>query len=1142
MPAARRTRPVTAVRGGAFLLGAMVAGNATNYAFTIVAGRVLGPSDYGVLTALMALLMIIQLPLGALQMAISREVAAHRATQGEAYAAELVRRTLRIAVLATVGLTAVFMASVAPLSYLLQIREVGPVAVVGLAVVPTAAVLVLMGDLQGRQQYAPLALSTALPNVLRLVVFAVLAAIGWALYGALAAVALSTVLALLVTAWWTRDTFSRGRVCIEVDLARFLRYLLPVALGILAITALTNMDVLAVKGRLSPEDAGIFGAASNLAKLAVLLPMAIVGVLFPRVAQRRARGVAADDILGRALVVTLAFCVLLFGTYLVLGDTVVSIAFGSDYAQARSLLTLFGVAMTAFSLANVLLSYELALGRSRYAVILAIAAAVHALLLTVVPAALTSILWLDSGMGIAVLAAYQLERGGALAALRLGVSHTRRDLDTRRRAAVGWDWVVARRAALAEAGIVLAGAAVVAVAATWPLAAHLGTGVLGGGDAYGAVAWLWRISEEGGYRVVGSTHSTLTGAPFGFDQGNGVNLQWLLPFFPAHLLSGIVGDVVAYNLVVLSGITLSGAAMYALVRGLGGRPVAAAWGGIAYMTFPWLLARADGHGSLTHVWGFPLLILAVARWRARPDLGRAAAVGVAVLALCMTSGYFGLMGLITATVLLAAAVVTAERGARARWAGHAVVAAAGAVLAMGLIFGLSRLGTGRGTFGAPGPPSELQAYGVRLHEFLVPPVSSSYFAAETAPFLLARQHGSNPSESAIYVGLLTIALALGWLVWALGSGRRRGPATRFLLVALPAVVAVAIILALPHPLHVAGYRVPAPSRLVFAVVPEFRVLSRWSVVVMAALVPMAALGLGRLAAAASAAVRRRGAPTGLATSAALAVGAVAIVLTHVELATRRAPVAPLATAPPEYALLDRAPRGIVAEYPLEPAAQAVTSDYLVWQREHGRRLLNGAPAGSTADAFRAGLVDAAAPGTAPGLAALGVSVIVDHRAAAAPGPGFALVGRASDGASVWRVVARPGVAVGYGTGFNPPEVQPDGRVFRWMSLPTSDVVVFTRRPGRRTFRFSAGSYGAPRTLTLTGPGFRRTFRVGPTARFAFTARLPAGLSRVALTVRPGPQPIPDGRMVAVYMSDWTVTPAATRSVPPLPAPAPAGRP
>ena len=57
--------------GGPAVLVGLVLWNSGNYAFFLLAGRRLGPDDYGVVAALLAVTLIVLVPSGALQVAFS---------------------------------------------------------------------------------------------------------------------------------------------------------------------------------------------------------------------------------------------------------------------------------------------------------------------------------------------------------------------------------------------------------------------------------------------------------------------------------------------------------------------------------------------------------------------------------------------------------------------------------------------------------------------------------------------------------------------------------------------------------------------------------------------------------------------------------------------------------------------------------------------------------------------------------------------------------------------------------------------------------------------------------------------------------------------------------------------------------------
>ena len=205
----------------------------------------------------------------------------------------------------------------------------------------------------------------------------------------------------------------------------------------------------------------------------------------------------------------------------------------------------------------------------------------------------------------------------------------------------------------------------------WPLVSSFGSTFPGdiGSDSSGTVNWFWRLQEEG-YHLFGTTTHMISGAPIGWEEANGLNLQWLLFYYPAYLAAGVVGEVAAFNLVVVTGFVLSGAAMYLLTRYLGCNRFVAAWAGLVFIVFPWHLERAE-HAGFLHLEVLVLLVLALVAAAERPSWWRASLVGLATLSCWLAVGYFGVMAAVSAGVFaLAAAVVPGGRRLRMVVAPH----------------------------------------------------------------------------------------------------------------------------------------------------------------------------------------------------------------------------------------------------------------------------------------------------------------------------------------------------------------------------------------------------------------------------------------------------------------------------------------
>jgi hypothetical protein len=685
-----------------------------------------------------------------------------------------------------------------------------------------------------------------------------------------------------------------------------------------------------------------------------------------------------------------------------------------------------------------------------------------------------------------------------------------------------------------EAVVALAMFTGLAVVVTWPLAADLRTRIYGyPGDSTGTIAFLWSSAHKVGYHLLGSTHIRLTGAPFGWDFADTLNVQWGFVLGPAVLVTKLFGEVVAYNLAVLSGLALSGASMYLLVRWLGAPPAVAAWAGLAYTIFPWHLEKAQGHLTFVHLEGFPLLLLATFAWYRRPDWVHALWIALASLVLWTTAGYFGLVALVALAVLLPVLALAQRRRVGTGTALRNLVVAGGFALAVPVgIFALSLWGPHGKALATARSVGDLNTYGARPWEYFLPSYRSTVFGGDVRNFLGAHLHGSNFSETSLYVGWIPLVFAVGFVVTAFVR-RRTWPFEQKLFAVLFSVLGIgAVIFSLPSPLPKTD--IPGPSRLLWQLVPQFRVSSRFVALVMTALVPLAALGLEAL----RRSLARRG-RAGLVAS--VSVVALAAVGTTVEFWLNTS-TSDVSHVPPYYRVVERAPRGNLAEYPLAKAEQAVNSDYLFWQRVHRRPLINGAATNSFAETVGQSVASPVSPETAASLAALGVSTIVVRPTTYAytggePGPtklgrGYVLLGRFPDGTTVWRVTAAKAPALAtFNEGFSFTETPPRQPTTRWMLGSNAKVHLYAWRPGTYLVRFRLASYDKPRVVRIFGRGENvDVLAVAGQRDVTVPVQVPRGHSSVTIATRPGPEQTPDGRFVTLYVSNWQFLPLGRRRV------------
>ncbi|MEI7771409.1 MAG: hypothetical protein WCI67_15570, partial [Chloroflexales bacterium] len=233
--------------------------------------------------------------------------------------------------------------------------------------------------------------------------------------------------------------------------------------------------------------------------------------------------------------------------------------------------------------------------------------------------------------------------------------------------------------------IILLGYLALGVVFTWPLALHLGDGVIQKGglpvDAGQGVWNLWwaRAALLRGQNPFATAYLFY---PLRIDLFfQTLSLPNAIMVAPVLLA---LGPVAAFNTVALLSFGLGGYFMYRIARALVDDRAAALLAGFVFACAPYHTQRLwSGPMELIAVHWLPIYVLLLMRALARPSVPRLLAAALALLVATLASQYYGLYAAVYTAGhgLLAAAL--APRGARLRALGAA--AAVGALWAAGLL-------------------------------------------------------------------------------------------------------------------------------------------------------------------------------------------------------------------------------------------------------------------------------------------------------------------------------------------------------------------------------------------------------------------------------------------------------------------------
>ena len=324
-----------------------------NFLFHVLISRLLGPSHYGALGAVLNVISVLGVPLGAVQLAVTRAVA-----PGQGKGGMSLRRLIVKAMLwGTWGMAAVWLLS--PLiDGFLNLQSPSADLTIGVWIPLAVVAAVLQGVLLGELRFAPVAVATFLGGgALRLASGALLVVAGFGLEGAVAATVVGqvcTTAALVLVA--RREVFATGLETIRISLRDAVLSIAALA----GYTTLTGIDVFLARHFLAPVAAGRYAAAAIAGHIALFLPGALATVAFPRLVSASRTGISVGKTLSETLGLVTAIGLAAFAVLAVMPGVVVDVLFGPKYADAASIVGIIALTSVFLSIIGLLTYFHVA--------------------------------------------------------------------------------------------------------------------------------------------------------------------------------------------------------------------------------------------------------------------------------------------------------------------------------------------------------------------------------------------------------------------------------------------------------------------------------------------------------------------------------------------------------------------------------------------------------------------------------------------------------------------------------------------------------------------------------------------------------------------------------------------------------------
>lgn len=347
-----------------------------NYLYHFVMGRMLGPSNYGELAALISLIGLLGMIPASVSLVIVKYVSSAKKDQDidnlvEWFKTRIFKASLFFSIV-------VLIASPIVASFL-NIHNKSYMVLIAVSFLFSLQSGLNRSILQGLLKFREMVGSILIENSTKLIVSIFLVYLGFQVGGAMVALVISSLLGLYVTNLYLGYSSSSNNS--SPDVKSMLTFIIPVTIQSIAITSLYSSDVILVKHFFPSHEAGIYAALSTLGKIIFFGTGPIIAVMFPLVSQREARGQSYRKIFVYSFLLTGMLATIISVLYWLIPSFAINLLYGGAYIEAADLLVWFGIFMTLFTLSTLLISFNLSLGRTRIVMLPFIAALIQIVLI-----------------------------------------------------------------------------------------------------------------------------------------------------------------------------------------------------------------------------------------------------------------------------------------------------------------------------------------------------------------------------------------------------------------------------------------------------------------------------------------------------------------------------------------------------------------------------------------------------------------------------------------------------------------------------------------------------------------------------------------------------------------------------------------
>lgn len=320
--------------------------------------RLLLPSDFGLLSSLLAIYVILAIPSRSISLATAKIVST-----------TVLQKPIEVIKVLFVHIVKFILPLFAIVSFLLILLspvfavtlkvDIGIIALIGATYTFSVACPVIEGIFQGLENNVRLGMSLIILPILKIVLSLILVFLGFGVIGAIWGLIIASLVSPLFLIIFI-SPYLRGD---DVQLSETFsfRTILPILITDLGFILFFNVDLLLVRVFFPPIESGYYAVISVVGRTILYIAGSIAIVMIPQAVKSQESGQDVRKVLMNSLFISFTLSIISIILILLLSDTIILIVFGENYQSVVIYLPLLVVVFLIYGVVGILTNFNVAL-------------------------------------------------------------------------------------------------------------------------------------------------------------------------------------------------------------------------------------------------------------------------------------------------------------------------------------------------------------------------------------------------------------------------------------------------------------------------------------------------------------------------------------------------------------------------------------------------------------------------------------------------------------------------------------------------------------------------------------------------------------------------------------------------------------